>query len=152
MTNKSFEHFDLTTGEAFKSRTANHYESNDGVPVAPPVDFPRPSIRQRVENLLNRGVDPLAAYVGTDSYDMDVPDDPDAPLTHAEQVYLDTIAADISEAAPLPDDNLPRQAQTPVPANNLNPPSDGPRTPENGTVAPSTAPAPTPPASTVPSR
>lgn len=143
-----YEHASVIDGVVFESRARNHYEYNDGVPVAPPVEFNRPSIRQRVENLLNRGVDPLAAYVGSEGIEMDVPDDPDAPLTHAEEVYLDVVASQLAEAAPLPDEGLPRQANTAVPPNELNPPSDGPRTPENETPSPSSA----APPSTVPSR
>lgn len=108
---KKFSFVDVTDGTLFESRAENHYETNDGVPFAPPVDMPRPTIRQRVENLLNRGVNPLAHYVGDDGYEMDVPDDPQAPLTPSEENYLEAIAADLAENAPLPDDGLPRQSQ-----------------------------------------
>ena len=110
---------DAFTGEVFTPRAHNHYEKNDGVPVAPAVEINRPTIRQRIENLINRGVDPLAHYVGSEGIEMDVPDDPEAPLTHGEQMYLDTITAEVSEAAPLPDEGMPRPeapAATPSPA------------------------------------
>lgn len=102
------ELIDAFTGETFQANARNHYEVNDGVPVAPHVDTPRPTVRQRVENLINRGVDPLAHYVGSDDYDMDVPDDAETPLTPSEQNYLDTIASEVAEGAPLPDEGLPR--------------------------------------------
>lgn len=100
---------DAFTGELFQARARNHYEENDGVPFAPPVDFPRPTIRQRIENLTNRGVNTLAHYVGTEGIDMDVPDEPDAPLTPSEMNYIDLVAAQVAEDAPLPDEGLPRQ-------------------------------------------
>ena len=106
---------DAFTGELFTPHSRNHYEVNDGKPVAPAVEFNRPTIRQRIENLINRGVDPLAHYVGTEGIEMDVPDDGEAPLTQSEQNYLDTIAAELAEQAPLPDDGLPRP-QEPVQA------------------------------------
>lgn len=139
---------DAVTGEMFQPRARNHYEDNDGVPFAPPVEFNRPTLRQRVENLLNRGIDPMAAYVGTDGYDLDVPDDPDEPLTLAETLYIDAVSASLSEAAPLPDEGMPRPssdspATPPAPA--PNPPTDGPRPPASGSAAP-------PANSTVPSR
>lgn len=101
------------TGELFPSRAKNHFEENDGIPVAPPVEYNRPTIRQRVENLLNRNVDLLANYVGSEDYDMEVPDDPEAPLTFAEQNYIEAVAASLAENAPLPDDNIPRKSETP---------------------------------------
>lgn len=105
---------DAFTGELFTPRARNHYEENSGIPHAPPVEFQRPTIRQRVENLLNRGVDPLAHYVGTEGIDMEVPEDGDAPLTASEANYLDAVSASLAEAAPLPDDGLPRpEVQTP---------------------------------------
>lgn len=108
MTNKIEKIFDAFTGEEFQPRTHNHYEKNDGIPVAPKVEFQRPTVRQRVENLLNRGVDPLAHYVGFEGIDMEVPDDPDAPLTNSEMAYMDILASQVAEEAPLPDDGLPR--------------------------------------------
>lgn len=117
---KRFTHTDVFTGEEFKSRVEHHYEFNDGQPVAPKVEIRRPTVRQRIENLLNRGVDPLAYYVGHEGVDMDVPDDPESPLTQSEQNYVDMVAAELAEQAPLPDEGLPRpspvQASQPAPA------------------------------------
>lgn len=138
-------HIDLVHGQEFKSRAENHYEKNNGVPVAPPVDMPRPTVRQRVENLLSRGVDPLAHYVGTEDYDMEVPDDAEAPLTASEMNYIDAVAADLAENAPLPDEGLPRPSATPPQA-----PQPAPgqvSSPAQATPAPTPAPA----GSTVPS-
>lgn len=143
---KRFTFIDVTDGTEFQSRTPNHYETNDGIPVAPPVDYPRPTIRQRVENLINRGVDPLSLYVGSDDYDMEVPDDPEAPLTPSEQIYIDAISASLAEQAPLPDDNLPRMSETSPPAPQ---PAPG-QVSSPGQADPASAPAPA--GSTVPSR
>lgn len=96
------------TGEYFTARARNHYEENDGIPHAPPVDYPRPSVRQRVENLLNRNIDVLVNYVGHEGADMDIPDDPDADLTPSEQNYVDSLAEALAEASPLPDEGMPR--------------------------------------------
>lgn len=107
---------DAFTGEVFKPRSRNHYEHNDGVPFAPPVDLNRPSIRQRIENLLNRDPGLLQRYMmegppdGQEGIAMDVPDDPEEPLTASEQNHIDVIAAELAEAAPLPDEGLPRPA------------------------------------------
>lgn len=97
-------------GVTFRPRAENHYERNSGIPVAPHVDIARPTVRQRVENLISRGIDPLSAYVGSEGIEMDVPDDPDLPLTPSEQNYLDIIAADLAEQSPLPDEGIPRQS------------------------------------------
>lgn len=107
---------DAFTGQLFKPRARNHYEVNDGVPVAPAVKVNRPTIRQRIENLVSRNIDPLAHYVGHEGIDMDVPDDPDVPLTPSEQNYLDTIAESLAEQAPLPDEGMPRPPAEPPPA------------------------------------
>lgn len=106
---------DPFTGERFYARAPNHYEDNDGVPVAPHVDVKRPTVRQRIENLLHRGVDPLANYVGSEGVDMDIPDDPEAELTPSERNYLDQVASDLAEQAPLPDEGMPRPAPEPAP-------------------------------------
>lgn len=105
---KKFLHTDVFTGEEFKSHVEQHYELVDSVPFAPRVEMRRPTVRERVENLLNRGVDPLAHYVGAEGIDMDIPDDADSPLTASEQNYIDILAADLAERAPLPDEGLPR--------------------------------------------
>ena len=108
---KLIEIEDVFTGEVRKVRESrNHYEENDGKPVAPHVDIRRPTVRERVENLLMRGIDPLAHYIGTEGMDMEVPDDPDAPLTPSEANYLDAMAESLAEQAPLPDDGMPRPA------------------------------------------
>lgn len=137
----------VLTGDMFETRTPNHYERNDGVPFAPPVDGPRPTIRQRVENLLNRGVDPLAHYVGSDDYEMDIPDDPEAELTQSEINYMDAVAASLAESAPLPDDGLPRPSQTSPQA-----PQAAPEGVSSPPQASDPAPASAPAISTVPSR
>lgn len=138
---------DITTGEVFQPRSRNHYEENDGVPVAPPVEMRRPTIRERVENLIRRGADPLGPYVGTEGIDMDVPEDGDAPLTPSEQNYIDMIAEDLAERAPLPDEGLPRPEATA-------PPAEVPPAPAASAAAPAGVSSPplAPPASTVPSR
>lgn len=103
---------DAFTGEVFSPKSRNHYEVNDGVPFAPAVELNRPSIRQRIENLLNRDPGVLQAFMGAQddgSVDMDIPDDPEAPLTASEQNALDMMAADAAEQAPMPDEGLPRQ-------------------------------------------
>lgn len=132
---------DAFTGEVFTPRAHNHYEKNDGKPVAPPVNINRPTIRQRIENLLNRGVDPLAHYVGHEGIDMEVPDDPEAPLTVSEQNYIDTVAAELAEQAPLPDEGLPRP-QPPSPAASGG--AGGSSPPAEGAPAPVPSPAPSP--------
>lgn len=106
--NRLGEMTDAFTGAVFTPRARNHYEVNIDPPKAPPVDLARPTVRQRIENLINRGVDPLAHYVGSDDYDFDIPDDPEAPLTASEMNFMDAVAAEIAEAAPLPDEGLPR--------------------------------------------
>jgi len=137
---------DIVTGELFQPKARNHYEENDGVPFAPPVDMPRPTVRQRIENLLNRGVDPLAHYVGSDDYDLEIPDDPEAPLTPSEANYIDALASSLAEQAPLPDEGLPR----PAPLEQSAPtPAPGPVAAVPPGPAPAQAPAPSAP---VPSR
>ena len=138
----SYEHQDPFTGEVFKSRTPNHYEQNDGVPVAPRVELPRVSLRQRIENLLNRGVDPLSRYVhdGTSDTDYEVPDDPDAPLTPSEMNYLDLTAEAVAEQVSLdPRENAQPAAAAPPAAQGspASPPSPSPQqspTSDGGTV------------------
>lgn len=134
---------DTLTGELFQSRAENHFENNSGVPFAPPVEGYRPTIRQRVENLLNRGVDPLAHYVGSEDYDMEVPDDPEAPLTASEEAYIEAVASSLAEAAPLPDDGIPRPSEPSLrspqaPQEQVSSPAPGPDNPPqpapNGTV------------------
>lgn len=138
-----YVHYDPFTGEETLSRHRSIFETVDPVPFAPQVETNRPTIRQRIENLLNRGVDPLSHYVNMradDGYDMEVPDDPEAPLTASEQNYVDAIAASLAEQAPLPDEGLPRpeappptaspaaspQAPNPAPAGVSSPPQARP--------------------------
>lgn len=127
---------DAFTGEEFIPRAANHYEYNDGIPVAPPVETNRPTIRQRVENLLNRGVNPLSFYVGSEGIDMDVPDDPDAELTQSERNYMDVLAEQLAEEAPLPDEGLPR------PPSDVLTPQQPPQPAPEGVSSPPTGPLP----------
>lgn len=149
---------DAFTGELFTPRSRNHYEVNDGKPVAPHVDLPRPTVRQRIENLISRGEDPLLRYVrefsGEDKQlDLDVPDDSEAPLTASEQNYLDVIAASVAESAPLPDEGLPRPDAPPPAAPPANPPGGAAPGGGGSPNSPPTAPAPAPAGSgTVPSR
>lgn len=137
---------DAFTGELFTPRARNHYEENDGVPFAPAVDLPRPTLRQRIENLTRSGYDPLARYVhdGTTDTDYDVPDDPEAPLTASEANYLDMVAAELAEQAPLPDEGMPRTTILPpeVPKAAATP----------GGGEPAAAPAAAPAANSVPTR
>ena len=111
---QTFEVVNPFTGEIFKSKAKNHYEENDGKPVAPQVELNRPTIRQRIENLINRDPAVLSRYMmegppdGSEGLDLDIPDDPEAPLTASETNYIDMVAAQVAEAAPLPDDGLPR--------------------------------------------
>jgi len=142
---------DVFTGESFHAESRNHYEENDGVPFAPPVDMVRPTVRQRIENLLNRGVDPLAHYVGTEGIEMDVPDDPDAPLTSSEQEYINVIAESLAEQAPLPDEGLPRPPQ-PEPATPVSASLGAPPGPSQGPGEGERPPPAAGPASTVPTR
>lgn len=116
---KLYEHQDVFTGEIFYSAAQDHYEKVDPKPFAPPVDLPRPSLRQRIENLISRGADPLAQYVhdGSEDTDYEIPDDPDAPLTPSEANYIDMVASDLAERAPMPDDGMPRQHSGEAPAN-----------------------------------
>lgn len=144
---KAYENFDPITGEVFLSRTPNHYEPVDPKPKAPPVAMKRPSLRERVENLTNRNIDALAYYVGTEGMDMDVPDDPDAPLTESERIYMDVIAGELAEQAPLPDEGLPRP-DVPKPSTGSAAAPEGVSSPPKAPEPPSPAPA----GGTVPSR
>lgn len=84
------ETVDPTTGELFMARTENHYEANDGVPVAPAVQLPRKTLRERVEELY-RGGRQMAAlqHDGSPDDDLDAGefDDPE-PMTPSEKQYL----------------------------------------------------------------
>lgn len=108
---------DAFTGVLFVPRTRNHYEVPDPKPFAPNLAIQRPTVRQRVENLLSRGVDPLHDFMrqqaDQDDMDFEVPDDPEAPLTQSEQNHIDMLAASIAEQAPLPDEGMPRPQPAP---------------------------------------
>jgi len=131
---------DPFTGEEFQANSRNHYEVNDGIPVAPHVDIPRPTVRQRIENLIRRGEDPLRHYVGSEGLNMEVPDDPDLPITQSEANYLDTIASDLAEAAPLPDEGLPRPEGLRTPSA-VQPSQQPPQAPQAGVSSPPPGPA-----------
>jgi len=131
---------DAFTGESFSARSRNHYEVNDGVPFAPHVDMPRPTVRQRVENLLTRGIDPLAHYIGSDDYDLEVPDDPEEPLTPSESNFIDHVASQLAEAAPLPDEGLPRPDGLKSPPA-VQPSPEPPQAPPGQVSSPAPAPA-----------
>lgn len=137
---------DITSGEIFQPKSRNHYEENDGIPVAPQVELNRPSIRQRIENLINRDPGALQRYIqdgppdGSEGTDLNIPDDPDAPLTASEMNYVDSVAAELSEQAPLPDEGLPRPPQQPAsPAKSPEAPGGGS---QGDTRPPEAAPAP----------
>lgn len=121
---------DIVTGEIFLARTENHYEANDGIPVAPAVNLPRKSLRERVEDLLYRGggVLPQLLHDQSDETDFDVPEAEDnGPMQPAEVRYI------LEEAA-----KHPSQAPTAVP------PSPSPVPPPAGQNPPATSPAPAP--------
>lgn len=151
-------------GVIFVATSRNHYEFNDGKPVAPPLDLNRPTIRQRIENLLNRDPGMLQRYMqagpedGSEGVDMDVPDDPNEPLTPSEQNAIDMMAAEIAEAAPLPDEGLPRPSPIPprpAPETASGAPGGGPEAvggTAGGSVTPPATHAPSPPASAPPAR
>lgn len=126
---------DVVTGEVFLARTENHYEHNDGVPHAPPVDLPRRTLRERVEDLLYRGgMLPELLHDESDEGDMDVReyDDPE-PLTASEKNYL------LQEGLKTLQERQAEAAYAP-------PPSPGPVPPPEGQNAPagSADPAPSP--------
>ena len=125
---------DAFTGEVVPARASNHYEANDGVPVAPRVDLPRVSLRQRIENLLNRGIDPRSQYVhdGLGDMDFEVPDDPEAPLTQAEETYIEMVANSVAEQASEGDPESQPAAAAPK-SQSPEPPSPTPPSPPPAT-------------------
>lgn len=143
---KMYKATDPFTGEEFETFHPEHYEVVDPTPFAPPLSIQRPTVRQRIENLLNRGVDPLSLYVGTEGIDMDVPEEEDAPLTASEQNFIDLVAASVAEQAPLPDEGLPRAATPPA----ATPPTPPPAPAPAGVSSPPQAPAPAPGGKPVP--
>lgn len=80
---------DVVTGEEFQPFAKNHYEWNDGVPHAPPIDMPRLTLRERVARLQGQGVDLYSRGIDDESEEGDF-EDPDErePLTPAETTYL----------------------------------------------------------------
>lgn len=126
---------DAVTGEVFLARTQNHYEENDGVPVAPQVELPRRTLRERVEDLLYRGgmLPPLQHDdSGDDDFDVKEYDDPE-PLTPAEKTYA------VNEGMRIINERR-SEAPTAVPQSPPpNPPPEGQNAP-----AASAAPAPSP--------
>lgn len=141
---------DVFTGEEFfpiNGQASGHYEENDGVPVAPPVNTPRLSLRERVERLLAGGVD-LSAGVYEDDDPTDWSDDDADPLTPAEQAYVDQglalerqearlaaqkAAGASSEPSATPSSEVPASPPGEAP----NPPADGPKSaPPSGSKSP----------------
>lgn len=83
-----YEINDVFTGELVRARARNHYEFNDGVPFAPPIDMPRLTLRERVQRLQGAGVD-LNRFVPDNSDDHDFEDPEDSePMTRAETAYV----------------------------------------------------------------
>lgn len=134
------ETLDPITGELFLARTENHFEHNDGVPVAPAVDLPRKTLRERVEDLLYRSGGMLPQLLHDDSAetDFDVPEAEDnGPMQPAEVRYILEEAAKATPAAA----QAPQQSPAP------NPPAEGQNAPAASAsrpVAPSTPPPPAP--------
>lgn len=132
---------DTITGEIFMARTENHFEHNDGVPVAPAVDLPRKTLRERVEDLLYRsgGVMPQLLHDESDETDFDVPEAEDnGPMQPAEVRYILEEAAKAHSEAP--------GAVQPPPA--PNPPAAGPNAPATSAAPPVAPQTPVPPAPT----
>lgn len=134
-------------GVEFKGKARNHYEFNDGVPVAPAVEIPRPTIRQRIEHLTSKNPEVLQQYlyglrrdVPDESLDLDIPDDPEAPLTDSEANYIDHVAGALAEQAPVPDDGMPRPEAPPPPQPSPEASPKAPVPPEGGAPAPTSAP------------
>lgn len=118
---------DVITGEVFNARTENHYEKNDGIPVAPPVKTPRLSLRERIERMLYTPVDPNFGQY--DDNDADWDDEGDDPLTPDEQRYVEQNAAiEKFEAARIARENASRQPKDDPAPTLADPPSDGPST------------------------
>lgn len=123
---------DPFTGESFRPRTERHYEANDGVPVAPPVDTPRMSLRERVERLLYSG-QALPQSQWDDDDPTDWSEDDGEPLTAAEHAYLEQGAAleraiEARNRAQAPSDGPSGLSATPP----ADPPAEGPKTPVPG--------------------
>lgn len=128
MQSKPEKIFDAFTGEEFQPRVHNHYERNDGVPVAPPVDQPRLSLRERVERMLY-SMQSGPEFISDGTPDDDFEEDDAEPLTQAEQAYVAQGAAlERREAALLASQRTPPAQPSAAPASPQapNPPSDGP--------------------------
>lgn len=136
---KQFEHFDVVTGEVFKSPTENHYEHANPIPLAPGVTTPRLSLRERIERMLYTPQDPNS-FVADGTSETDFEEFGDDPLTESEASYIaqnttlerfeaERLAkATLPPASPLPD---PLAATPPA-----NPPAEGP----SGAPSPAKAP------------
>lgn len=121
---------DPFTGEIFTPRTVNHYEHNDGIPVAPPVELPRLTLRQRVERLLASG-QPIPGYDGDED---DSWDEEDEPLTMAEKQYLNQQDALERRQAAL--EAAKREASTPPTPAEPKPTSEAPKPAQPGVASP----------------
>lgn len=134
---------DVVTGVEFVSTTENHYERNDGVPVAPHVSLPKKSLRERVEDLMYRGggVLPALRHDGSDESDFEIEDgEENDPMTSAELRYVYTeeerVASEAQAAAqraaasnPPPEgQNAPATSGAPAAAPTTPPPSPPPTT------------------------
>lgn len=127
---------DVVTGQVVQTNTPEHYEPNDGVPVAPAVQLPRRTLRERVEDLLYRGGGRLPDLLHDDSPDDDFEVEgfeDNGPMQPAEVAYV------LDEFRRTP----PQAPTAPQPAPAANPPPEGQNAP-----APSAAPAPSPSAPT----
>lgn len=124
--NTSYKITDIVTGEIRNVLSANHYEYNSGLPLAPAVDMPRLSLRERVERLTQSGYD-LSSYYHhvplSDPDDWSEDDDPDS-LTAAEQGYVDHIDF-VEELNASKVQKASEDAQA-------TPPADGPDAPKSG--------------------
>lgn len=132
---------DPFTGEEFvpvNGQAKRHYEENDGVPVAPVVNTPRLSLRERVERLLAGGVD-LSQGIYEDDDPTDWSDEDEEPLTPSEKAYIEQglaverreaalAAGKAADAAPASSATPPSEVQAPAPGAAPNPPADGPPT------------------------
>lgn len=121
---------DPFTGEIFTPRTVNHYEHNDGIPVAPVIETPRLTLRQRVEALLRSG-QPIPGYEGDND---DEWDEEDEPLTQAEKQYLNQQDALERRQAAL--EAAKRQEATPPPPAEPKPASEAPKPEQPGVASP----------------
>lgn len=117
---QKYEVTDIVTGEVRPVLAANHYEYNSGIPLAPPVDMPRLSLRERVERLTQAGYDLSSYYHHVPMSDPDdwSEDDDQEPLTPSEAAYVDHIEYMEQQRA--------AKVQQASQDDGSNPPSDGP--------------------------